>query len=197
MGLEEDAEPGAHFVEYYDDVDSLTDSVRTFVSIGISRGDAAIVIAERAHLDAFESELGRVVDLDRARARGSYVSRDASETLAQLLDDGLPDPARFEAVVGDSIARAAAGGTRVRIFGEMVAVLWAQGNVAGALALEDLWNRLADLYRFRLFCAYPTSAFDGDPASSEAVSHRHSHVVVSRPDDGPARRDAKRQQVAR
>jgi hypothetical protein len=187
MDVETDAEPTAHFVEYYDDAGSLTDSVRTFVSVGIGRGDAAIVIAEREHLEAFEAALGRVVDLGRARARGAYVSLDADETLASFMEDGMPDAARFEAVVGDAIARAAAGGRRVRLFGEMVAVLWRQRNVAGALALEDLWNRLAERYRFRLFCAYPTSAFDGDPAATEAVSRRHSHIVTSAPLDGPAR----------
>ncbi|MDQ3982711.1 MAG: MEDS domain-containing protein [Actinomycetota bacterium] len=180
MGSGEDVDHTAHFVEYYEDVESLTDSVRTFISIGISRGDAAIVIAERGHLDAFEAELGRVVDLERARRGRSYLSLEAGETLARFMVGGLPDAGRFEAVVGELIARASSGGRRVRVFGEMVALLWARGNVAGALALEDLWNGLADRYRFRLFCAYPTTAFDGDLASSDEVSRRHSHIVVTK-----------------
>ena len=48
-------------------------------------------------------------------------------------------------------------GSEVRAFGEMVALLWHQGNVAGAIALESLWNDLAQQQRFSLLCAYPTT----------------------------------------
>lgn len=168
-----------HFVELYDDDRALVDSVRTFVSIGISEGDAAIVIAEPAHREAFEAELDRVIELERARAEGLYLSVDAAEVLSRFMEDGLPDAARFDRVIGDLIGRAAVGGRNVRVFGEMVAMLWAEGNVAGALSLEDLWNRFSKRSPFRLFCAYPTAGFDdADLARLSAVCGRHSHVVV-------------------
>lgn len=172
----------AHFVELYDDGLSLAQSVRTFVSVGIGAGASAIVIAEPEHHAVFEAELARVVDLDAARAQGLYVTADAAETLSKFMQDGRPDPDRFDRVIGDFLQRAGAGGRPVRVFGEMVAVLWAQGNVAGALALEDLWNDLASRNSFRLFCAYPARAFAGDgPDPLRAVAERHSHVVAAGP----------------
>jgi MEDS: MEthanogen/methylotroph, DcmR Sensory domain len=47
----------------------------------------------------------------------------------------------------------------VRVFGEMVALLWNEGNARGAVRLEDLWNNLAKKIPFTLLCAYPLKTF--------------------------------------
>src|SRR5438128_12400917 len=73
--------------------------------------------------------------------------------------DGSPDPERFAEVIGSIITRAAKGRCHVRIFGELVALLWADGKRAAALRLEELWNDLARTYSFSLFCAYPMQGF--------------------------------------
>ncbi|MDP8962147.1 MAG: hypothetical protein M3N32_11105 [Actinomycetota bacterium] len=38
--------------------------------------------------------------------------------------------------------RAAAVGRDVCIYGELVALLWEEGNILAGVALEDLWNQL-------------------------------------------------------
>ena len=168
-----------HFVEFYDDDAALVESVRTFVSIGLSEGDAAVVVAGPAHRAAFDRVLGRSVDLTAARAKSLYTVLDAEETMSLFMRGGLPDPQLFETVIGLTIERAAAAGKNVRLFGEMVAILWAEGNVRGALELEELWNRLAQKHPFKLFCAYPAELFgSGQPESISAVCHQHSQVVV-------------------
>lgn len=177
-------EPGRamHFVELYDDDASLVESVRTFVSVGLNAGEAALVVASPEHRAAFDAELSKTADLDGARAQGLYLSVDAEETLASFMAGGRPDPGRFEHAIGGLLRRAGAGGRPVRVFGEMVEVLWARGNPAAALELEDLWNRLSMQYSFRLFCAYSTSVFDeGDYGSIGAVGGHHSHIVVPKP----------------
>jgi hypothetical protein len=62
----------------------------------------------------------------------------------------------------------------------MVAVLWDEGNVTAAIALEDLWNDLATRYPFSLFCAYPMRALKAD-ASTEGfrtICGQHSKVLL-------------------
>jgi hypothetical protein len=173
--------PSEHFVELYADDDSLVESVRMFMTIGLNQGDAAIIVADRAHREAFEAALRSGVDLDAARAQDLYTSIDAEETLALFMEDDMPVAERFQRVVGDLIRRASADGRKVRVFGEMVAVLWAQGNVAGALGLEDIWNDFAVAHPFQLFCAYPASSFgEMDPSPLTAVCERHSHVLLPR-----------------
>ena len=67
----------------------------------------------------------------------------------------------------------------MRIYGEMVAVLWDQGNVAAAIELERLWNDLAIRHPFSLLCAYPTSAFHTDAGAEQflQVCAQHSAVI--------------------
>jgi len=63
------------------------------------------------------------------------------------------------------------------IFGEMVAVLWDEGNRVGALALEHLWNDLLNNQAFHLHCAYPRTLFAGDEAGLFNICESHSQVV--------------------
>ena len=171
-----------HFVELYDDDASLVESVRTYLSSGIAVGDAAVVIATPERRRAIEAALATAVDLAGARQRGLYQALDAMETLALFMNGDVVDWPAFESVIGDVVARASTAGRDVRLFGEMVAVLWAGGNVSAALALEDAWNRLAADRRFRLFCAYPSYAFsDDDLDALTGVCNRHSHVLLAAP----------------
>jgi DcmR-like sensory protein len=177
-----DSKSGDHFVELYDDDASLVDSLARFTSVGLADGEAVIVAADRAHRTALHDALtGLGVDVPTVRAQGLFQSLDALDTLALFMDDGQPDPEAFENFLREMITRASAGGRRVRIFGEMVSLLWAEGNVGAALRLEDLWNRLAESHAFRLFCAYPTTSFSGkNLAPLRAVCHRHTHLVATR-----------------
>ena len=175
------SETGQHFVEFYENEASLVGSVKTYLSVGISRGEAAVVVASPAHRTAIEAELHRSLDLKSAREQGRYSSRDAGETLSMFMNDGVPDPVKFEEIVGGMIRAASGGGRNVRVFGEMVALLWEQGNEVGALRLEDLWNDLAETHSLSLFCAYPTGAFNGyDLLPVTAVCNHHTHVLFSK-----------------
>src|SRR5207248_10769202 len=103
------------------------------------------------------------LDLARAVTQGRYVAWDAAETLSTLMQDGWPDGGRFADVLGGGLARATAAATGARphvaIFGEMVALLWAQGKLEAAMRLEHLWNELAQTHAFSLRCAYPLRFF--------------------------------------
>ena len=85
---------------------------------------------------------------------GQLVTLDAADTLAELMVGDHPDPARFDAAVGEAVRDALVGGRRVRAHGEMVALLWDAGNVGAAIELEDLWNELGA--RIPLACSVRT-----------------------------------------
>jgi signal transduction histidine kinase len=67
----------------------------------------------------------------------------------------------------------------VAIFGEMVALLWAEGKAEAAIRLEQLWNGLAPVESFSLFCAYPMSCFEReeDAGLFLKVCNEHSAVI--------------------
>jgi signal transduction histidine kinase len=169
-----------HVVQFYDSDDFLAESVRDYVLPALRSGDGVIVIATDAHRDAIEAMLvGSGINLSEAAISSRYIARDASDVLSEFMVDGAPDPERFEGVAGALISKAGGRGRSVRIFGEAVAVLWAEGNVTGALQLEDLWNDLAGKHAFSVFCAYPMSGFNGagSTAPFEHVCSAHSRVL--------------------
>ena len=169
-----------HLVQYYEKEGFLYDRVTDFMSDGLRGSDAAVLIATRAHRDGVESRLARKgVDLSRLTAGGRYHALDAQETLSRFMVDGSPDPRRFATTIGPVIRTARSGDRRVLAFGEMVALLWAEGNRDAAIRLEELWNDLARTETFALLCAYPISHFDdaGYAKPFAEINAAHSWVT--------------------
>lgn len=148
----------AHVVEFYDSDEELVRSVAAYVRSGVELGEAAIVVATATHRAGLQAFLRAVGADPTAEALGTVVFLDAEETLTSFVVDGVPDQAAFERVVGGLVRDAAVGGRPVRIFGEMVALLWDRGLVTAAIELETYWNDLARRIPFSLFCAYPSEA---------------------------------------
>jgi signal transduction histidine kinase len=188
-----------HVVQFYDSDDFLAESVRDYLLPALQSGDAVIVVATDAHRDAIEAMLvGAGINLPEAAVSSRYIARDAEDVLAEFMVNGLPEPVRFERVVGALLGKASGRGRAVRIFGEMVSVLWAEGNVTGALQLEDLWNDLAGKHPFSLFCAYPMGAFNSADSTApfEHVCRSHSRVLPSEAYSGLGSEDDRQRAIA-
>ncbi len=167
-------EPHDHAVHFYADEAELAAVVADYLHAALEAGEVAVVLASAAHRAAFEAAL-----LARGADAGRLLALDAEETLLRILVDGEPDRRELERLVGGPIRAAAAAGTPVRVYGEMVAVLWDAGHVNAAIALEDLWNRLARELPFSLLCAYPAASVAGE-AHADALGELcrlHSSVV--------------------
>jgi len=94
--------------------------------------------------------------------------------------DGWPDKARFTAVVRAVLEQATRGGRKARAFGEMVALLWAQGHNEATLRLEQLWNPLCQRDQLALFCAYPRIGATRELSESLVeVCALHSRVIAA------------------
>ena len=158
-----------HSVHFYDRPSSLIDRVCEFVREGFRADDAAIIICTPEHLQSIDACLSaRGFDVDALRNSGQYVALDAAQTLDQFIVNSRPDRQRFSDVVGGQLLRTHATYPRVRAFGEMVALLWAEGNSRAALELEDMWNELLGHHPFSLLCAYSLDVL-GKPASLQTV----------------------------
>jgi anti-sigma regulatory factor (Ser/Thr protein kinase) len=169
-----------HLVAVYDRNDALAATTAEFLADALDRGGTAVVIATLAHRRAIASALvSRGAALDDLVRAGRYRSLDARDTLDSLLRAGHPDPDLFSSAVGEMLSSAARAGRPVHVFGEMVAILWDDGNVAAALDLESLWNRVDTREPFALLCAYPRSVLEerGDLASAKGMCDRHSAVL--------------------
>jgi hypothetical protein len=166
-----------HLVEFYETDASLAGTVARFLAPATTEPAAALVVATPAHRAAFEAALtASGVDVAGAVTAGSYVCFDAAELLASFMVDGVPDQASFQREVGAVLERMTASGRTLRIYGEMVALLWEGGDVASAVALEDFWNEISLRYDFDLLCAYRLGSFDNedDALAFRRVCEQHA-----------------------
>ena len=169
-----------HCVQFYENDRLFLNALEGFVAGGIRQGDSIVLIATPAHLSALSARLVRNgFDVDAAISRGQYTALDAAQTLARFMVDGWPDQALFNAVIADVLGHARAHHHKVRAFGEMVALMWADGLCDAAVQLEHFWTGLCDANEFSLFCAYPKAAFgDGAEAGMRQVCAAHSKLYT-------------------
>lgn len=172
--------PRDHVVHFYRHDDELVATVADFLVDGLRSDGAAVVVATTLHLAAVETALiGRGVDVVAARIDGSLVTVDADEALSRFVVDGWPDFDAFATEVGGMIRALTDSGRRVRVFGEMVALLWDAGHVSAAIELEKMWNDFGREVPFSLLCGYPAHSVTGDGTEDAylQVCHCHSAVV--------------------
>jgi hypothetical protein len=111
----ENLNAGRHVVQFYGRDEELTERVTDYLLGALASGGVAIVIATPEHRRGFETRLEQAgVDLAAARDDGSYLARDAAQTLSELMAAGKLDGAAFDRVIGTVIAAAGAGGRPVR-----------------------------------------------------------------------------------
>ncbi|HEV2355919.1 MAG TPA: MEDS domain-containing protein [Puia sp.] len=171
--------PCEHVVQIYEQDDVFLDALAGFVYAGLETGDCVIVIATKAHLNALTASLGgRGVDVDAVIKRDQFIALDAENVLSAFLVDGWPNEALFMKTVSALFQRAQVRNRRVRAFGEMVAVLWAQGRFGATVNLEYLWNKFCTTRELSLFCAYPRTGFTTDISQSiNGICRCHSKMI--------------------
>ncbi len=167
-----------HAIHFYENDPFLVHRVAGFVEEGLCQGETVVVIATASHREAIESHLWHsgVADL----FPGRYCGLDAGETLDTFLADGWPHEASFLSTMGRVLLREARGAHRIRVFGEMVTLLWENGGPTAAVRLERLWNRLAEMQSFSLLCAYPMEILAEAKHTQPFfdICCAHSHICV-------------------
>jgi hypothetical protein len=171
--------PCEHIAQFYEDDAVFLDTLVRFIDTGLLAGEGVIVIATREHLRALEERLSSIIiGMTWRRHTEAYITVDAHEALSKFMTKGWPDDQLFSEFVVGLVNRASAQGRRVRAFGEMVALLWAEGNIAATIRLEHLWNKVCKLKSLPLYCAYPKAGFTKDASESIAeICAAHSKII--------------------
>jgi PAS domain S-box-containing protein len=196
------ARESAHLVQFYEADSFLLEALSRLIGDGLASGDSGIVIATKAHRDGLEEALSaRGLDLDTLRSSGRYVALDAAETLASLMVNDFPDEDRFRDVIGDIVKRAIekSESHHVSAYGEMVALLFAEGKGDALLRLEGLWSALGKDLPFSLCCGYPLNQFSNHPDEPLflKICAEHSHVAPAESYTELASPDDRRRSITR
>ena len=184
-----------HLVQFYEAEEFLYDVVGGFIAEGLMHAEPVIVIATEEHVRGFKAAL-EAKHLDASGV--TFI--DAAEAIAQFMTGEMPDEQRFMTLIGGVLERATADAprNRVRAYGEMVDLLWRDGNPEAAIRLEELWNDLGTLYPFTLLCAYPMGNFykESDASLFEHVCRTHGRVYPAESYDRAGDDDARMREVA-
>jgi hypothetical protein len=173
---------GHHMVQIYQEEEFLAEAVTYFAREGLERGEAVIIVATAQHQDLFTDHLLQLgCDVQTAIEQQQLYFIEAQAMLGTFMQDRMPHWAAFEESVGSLIREAQLSFPNVRVYGEMVNLLWEQGAREAANNLEAFWNRLAERQSFSLLCAYfldplHADAYDG---SLQCICNSHSHLIPS------------------
>ena len=177
---------GSHSVDFYADDAAFLDNLSDLIGRALKAGGVCLIIAAAPHRQGIAQRLrASGIDLALAVRKQQYLLFDAEATLARFMVDGLPDRDRFFATIEPLLLDAKASlGPDVAFpiaFGEMVALLWADGKREAAVRLEQLWNELAGRHSFALRCAYPIDNFahSDEDFLFQQICAAHNHVLSS------------------
>jgi hypothetical protein len=165
-----------HSALFYESESQRLDAVVRFTSEGLAAGDRVLLVlspsAERAVRAALPPAL-----MTAAENAGRFSIADAHTTLDRLVHADELDLEYFDSELAGAVREHRAQG-RVRIYGELVTMLWSRGHVVTALQLERLWNDLQQELDFRVLCAYPLSLVPAGSSDGEAVRACHTDARV-------------------
>ncbi len=166
-----------HLVQFYNTEEFFLESLVEYFKVGLTAGNTCIIIATKQHRTALKEQLQLLgFDIEFAELIGNYVSLDARDTLSHFMINGMPDKNSFSQVVGSLVPHLSQ--QNIRAFGEMVVILWEEGNREGALALEELWNDLGKVRNFSLLCSYPVKSLNVETETEplEKICSAHSSM---------------------
>jgi signal transduction histidine kinase len=175
-----DRSRGEHFVQFYESENFLIDSITSFVCPGFDSGETVLVLATASHLNSLRQRLlEQKIDIEQLEAVGRFVALDAERVHADLTVEGVLCRERFNQFFGGLLSQARDANRPIRVFGELVAVLWAQGKYGTAIQVEELWNGLKSQTPFSLFCAYPLQGFAGKDLAGalKQICLSHSRII--------------------
>ncbi len=173
-------QPCAHIVYPYTDDAQLADAVCLFAGSGLHKGEAVLLVLSGPHYDPVRKRLERdCFNLAELEETGQLVCENAQSLLDNFLFDGIIDEHKFKTKIDRMIEKAKLGtGARkhglVRVFGEMVVLIWAPHPKATA-RLQELWNDVIKVHSVPLLCAYSLAGMPN--ALPQNLVSCHSHAI--------------------
>ncbi len=179
MRTRSDVPASEHHLQLFDSSKSLADTVSAFLLDAFQRGESLLLVVTPEHRELLTARLEAAgINIREAELATRLAMLDAAQTLDKFMRQDVANPAAFDEVIGNLVARLS-DARRVCIYGEMVDVLAARGFYRAAYQLEELWNALGRRESFTLFCVYASGHF-GDPKTAKVLadicaSHSHLH----------------------
>ncbi len=174
---------GHHSVQFYGEEKHLFETAASFLGQGFLEGQPAIMFATGRHAAGILDQLQhRMIDIKRAQRLGDLMVFDAERMLETIIEGDFPNCSKIEenvsALMATMAKRRRPRRTTVRVYGEMVDLLWKQGRYDAAIRIEVFWNELSKRYPIAAtLCSYAMRNFLNETMLFEEVCRQHTHVL--------------------
>lgn len=144
-----------HVAAFFSTDHYIVERIAAFVGDGLRAGEHILVMTTNAHWSAVAQRLdAEGFAHGAAAARGQLVVADAEVILEQVTENGRVDVRSFRDLVGKLVQ----GQLPQRIYGEIVNLLAARGNVDAAIEIEQVGHTLSHEHGIRVLCGYHAGA---------------------------------------
>jgi hypothetical protein len=181
-----EAPAGRHFAQFHREPRALTDAVGVFLEAGVRRGNTVLIIATPDHTtDLLDTLNDRQLHPKALANSGQLATLDARTVLESVSDGTGPDWARFRKALAPELSRLQPFGRGTRVYTEMTAALWRDGDTESAIKIEELWNTLAGAFSFALYCGYTfdTQREECYASPLEELARTHSDILGTADDE--------------
>jgi hypothetical protein len=177
-----DPGPDGHIVQLYQDANFYGEAISHFTAEGLVKGESVILVATPSNWENISGRLtSKGFDIPKLFDRGQLTLLDANETLPKFMVGNTPNGNIFKPLARETIRKARRGGQYkgVRWWGEMVNVLYVDGNSKGSTELEEFFDQVAHEERISIFCSFLMDNYDPLIYDQDFynVCATHAHVI--------------------
>ena len=177
--------PQDHLAQFYSDKALLLPNVCMFLRPAFESGGGMMIVARPDTCTSLMDQLkAQGLNTADALASGQLLVLDAQTVLNSIMINEVPDHARFSQIVGEMMASMQERFPQVRVYGEVLDLLWQMDQRTEALKLARAWTGLGHKHKFSIFCGYQISHPQLECSSFNGVCCSYSHIVT---DDGNLR----------
>jgi hypothetical protein len=142
-----------------EDDEAFLDLLEGYITGGFKAGDCVVVLVTEIHRAKLYERLNfHRVRLNEMLVNRQFIAIDVEDTLEKFMINGHPDEERFSEAVNKVIVKANQSGRPIRVFGEMLAHLWAMGYSDATFELDQLWTKFCEKEALTIMHAYPGNA---------------------------------------
>jgi two-component system, cell cycle response regulator DivK len=177
---------GQHVVRFYDRDDELCQTLAEFVTEGVRRGERIVLLVTPAHWASIRELLVWCdIDFDAVMRDEQVIVVDAHHVLSEIVHLGSIDTQRFKSLLDDTLAPVQ---PPLRVFGEVVSLIAARGQLDAAIEIEELGHALAHGTQSSVLCAYDRLHLGGQSDNAQRVERCHDRAIIGTSEvqcDGP------------
>lgn len=167
--------PILHSARFYASNAARVQGIAHYLAEGLDRQEGVMLICSIENRDLVFKAVGRIFsneDWDRIH----YM--DANEALTNILVEGSISGPAFQKHIYSRIRDLIKKHGRVRVYGDIVDELAAEGNDDAVLDLEDEWHRALERTTFQLHCGYLMENFRSFKSTAlfEKICRLHTNV---------------------